>query len=208
MKNKRYLALLIAMVCALCVAGLAGCGGNSSAPAASGGSAAPVVSDEDLIKQDVENVIGTAISKEELLQGLREDQQIAEFEAAGFDAEAYAENMANIFKFEVDSVEVDGDTAVAYCKLTVPNFGDEMEARVVAAVEEASTITDVAAMSEDEQMAFIMGILSDVMAAPDFPTETTDFNIDYIKDGDTWVMKDKDSIEESLSEIGNAAAGL
>lgn len=198
MKNKRFLAILMALACALCVAGLSACGGSAD----------PNVSDEDLIKADCEKVVGTYISPEEMLDALRADDQIAEYEALGLDVESYAQNMSNIFKFAVNSVEVDGDTAVAKCVLTVPNYGSEMQESIEAAIMEAAETTDVASMTEDEQMALIMGIMNDVISDPNFPTEDTDIDIDYVKEGGSWKMKDAESIEENLTRLGTAAAGL
>ena len=205
MKYKRYLAFLMTIVLAFCVMGLAACGGGGST---SSGSAEPQVSDEELIKTNIEDTLGTYVTKEYLVQELRANEDIANLEKLGFDVEGYAENMANIMKFEVAEVKVDGDTAVAKMDITVPNFGSTTQELIEKKAQEMAQDVDVASMSQDEQIAFAMEVTSAVLADPDFPRATSTIDIDYVKSGDTWQMKDQKDVEKKFEEVANSTAGL
>ena len=205
MKYKRYLAFLATIVLAFCVMGLAACGGGGST---SSGSAEPQVSDEELIKTNIEDTLGTYVTKEYLVQELRANEEIAELEKLGFDVEGYAENMANIMKFEVAEVKVDGDTAVAKMDITVPNFGSTTQELIEKKAQEMAQDVDVASMSQDEQIAFAMEVTSAVLADPDFPRATSTIDIDYVKSGDSWQMKDQKDVEKKFEEVANSTAGL
>ena len=205
MKYKRYLAFLATIVLAFCVMGLAACGGGG---AASSGSAEPQVSDEELIKTSIEDTLGAYVTKEYLVQELRANEEIAELEKLGFNVEGYAENMANIMKFEVAEVKVDGDTAVAKMDITVPNFGSTTQELIEKKAQEMAQDVDVASMSQDEQIAFAMEVTSAVLADPDFPRATSTIDIDYVKSGDAWQMKDQKDVEKKFEEVANATAGL
>ena len=205
MKYKRYLAFLATIVLAFCVMGLAACGGGGST---SSGSAEPQVSDEELIKTSIEDTLGTYVTKEYLVQELRANEEIAELEKLGFNVEGYAENMANIMKFEVAEVKVDGDTAVAKMDITVPNFGSTTQELIEKKAQEMAQDVDVASMSQDEQIAFAMEVTSAVLADPDFPRATSTIDIDYVKSGDSWQMKDQKDVEKKFEEVANSTAGL
>lgn len=201
MKKSRILLLALTFVCAFGLFSLAACSGSG---ANSAESQEPQQSDEELITADVEETLGTYITKEELAKSLHEDEDLAAYEEMGMDLDSYAENMANLFKLEVVSVEVDGDTAVAKVALTSPNFGDEAEAMLDEAIEGV----DVSGLSEDEAMSAVMGALNDVLSNPEFPTETDTFDIDYEKVNGTWTMSDQSDVESRLSDLGEALSGL
>ena len=212
MKRFKLVSLVVVLVIALCSMGLVACGGSGQGGGGSeksgGQESTPQPTDEELIKQDVEKIIGTSISAETLLKGLRDDEQMLKFEEMGMDLEEYAKNMAKIFKISIDSVEVEGDEAKAKAKLTVPDFGEKTDKLTEKALEKETKGVTVSELSQDEQIEIFAKVMNGVLSDPDFPTATTDFDIDYVKKDGTWQMKDKDAIESILSAKGGAAAGL
>jgi len=212
MKRFKLVSLVVVLVIALCSMGLVACGGSGQGGGGSeksgGQESAPQPTDEELIKQDVEKIIGTSISAETLLKGLRDDEQMLKFEEMGMDLEEYAKNMAKIFKISIDSVEVEGDEAKAKAKLTVPDFGEKTDKLTEKALEKETKGVTVSELSQDEQIEIFAKVMNGVLSDPDFPTATTDFDIDYVKKDGTWQMKDKNAIESILSAKGGAAAGL
>lgn len=212
MKRFKLVSLVVVLVIALCSMGLVACGGSGQGGGGSeksgGQESAPQPTDEELIKQDVEKIIGTSISAETLLKGLRDDEQMLKFEEMGMDLEEYAKNMAKIFKLSIDSVEVEGDEAKAKAKLTVPDFGEKTDELTEKALEKETKGVTVSELSQDEQIEIFAKVMNGVLSDPDFPTATTDFDIDYVKKDGTWQLKDKDAIESILSAKGGAAAGL
>ena len=150
MRN-RVLAAILVVACVFCVTGLAACGGGSSSASSSaadvGASASSAAdpsssaaadaqaTDEELIKADVENYVGTTMSEEALTATLRADESIAQYAESGFDVDAYAKNMTKIIRLEVESVDVDGDKAVAHAAFTTPDFGDAANEMVMEALE-------------------------------------------------------------------------
>lgn len=212
MKRFKLVSLVVVLVIALCSMGLVACGGSGQGGGGSeksgGQESAPQPTDEELIKQDVEKIIGTSISAETLLKGLRDDEQMLKFEEMGMDLEEYAKNMAKIFKISIDSVEVEGDEAKAKAKLTVPDFGEKTDELTEKALEKETKGVTVSELSQDEQIEIFAKVMNGVLSDPDFPTATTDFDIDYVKKDGTWQLKDKDAIESILSAKGSTAAGL
>ncbi len=150
--------------------------------------------------------MGTNITKEELLQGLREDKEMLELEKQGLDLEAYAANMESKFKLEVVSVDVTGDKAVAHVALTSPEFGEEADALMEKAVDAAIADLDVENMTEDDFTKLMMGVVSDVLTDPTFPTTTQTFDIDYVKNNGTWEMADESGVEADLNSLVDTAA--
>ena len=203
MKNMKLLAILMSLICALCLGGLVACGGGGGDASgdASGGTEqeAPAPTDEELITADAQSVVGSTISADALLEGFENDESMKKFESMGLDLKGYAENMAKIFKFEIVSVDVDGDTAVAHGKLTLPDFGDKTDELQEKAMEEATKGKDFSNMSQDEQIKIFGEVLNGVLSSPDFPTVTEEVPIDYVKNGDKWEMKDKSAVESLLS---------
>ena len=84
-------------------------------------------SDEDLIRADIESIVGTSVSKEALAASFRTDSQMVEFEKIGMDIDAYAEAFSKKCKLEIDFIEVKSDTAVAKVTFTTPRLDDEAE---------------------------------------------------------------------------------
>lgn len=221
--RSRFLAAALAVACAFCVMGLAACGGGSpsasssaagassstsSAAESSASSAAETpATDEELIKADVESFIGTVVSEETLTASLKADESIAQYAENGFDVDAYAKNMAKIIKFEVTSVDVDGDKAVAHGALTIPDFGDAADEMVGDALEAKLASVDADSLTEDGQVALLMEVLTEVLTSPDFPTTTSEFDIDYAKKDGSWTMQDQPGVAQKLGAIGAGAMG-
>lgn len=214
MKSNKILALMLAAVLAAGSLGLAACGGGGSS--SGGDDAKPTDSqqektpagptDEELIKEDLEKVVGFSVSKEEMLEGFLEDEDMKHFQELGFDLEAYAENMSNKIKFDVRSIDVSGDTAVAHVTLTFPEFNEAAEALIEKRADEAFADIDLESITEEEFLAKYMGVVSDTLTDPAFPTVDNEFDIDYVKKGDAWEMADQSEVESQLEALSDAAA--
>ena len=222
MSKFKLTAMAAVLACVLC-AGLVACSssGSGSSAAASGSgsaaasvsaasasSAAPTKSDEQLIKESIEFILGTEVSKDELLTQLRADPAMVQFEQNGLNLEEYAANMANKIKLEVGDIKVNGDTAVATVNLLVPSFSTEAEQMLTNEIMKEIEGKDVSSMSEDDVAQLTLSVLSRVLADPDFPTATTTLDINYAKSNGTWQMQDMDTIMNRLSAAMNMAAGL
>lgn len=217
MKKQKLIISALALTCALAIAGLAGCGGNSasnttssgtasgsaSASASASASSGPSIAEEKAaIEADIEKVIGTTVSKETLEAGLRANSDIQNYIKYGFDVSAYAENMANIMKLEILDIDVDGDEAVAHVRLIMPNFNDaSVEQLMTNALQDLAAGKDVQAMPQDEQLALIMNATTVVLTNPDFPTATSDFDIDYVKKNGEWTMADPEGAQSLMEQF-------
>ena len=218
MRKYRLIVSVLALTCALAIAGLAGCGGSSSSnttasgnassststssASASSASSTNVADDKAAIVADINKVIGTSVSKETLEKGLRADDNVQKYITYGFDVSAYAENMSNIMKLEILDIDVDGDKAVANVRLIMPNFNDEsVEQLMNDALQDLAAGRDVQAMAEDEQIALVMSATSVVLANPNFPTASFDFSIDYAKKNGEWIMVDPAGVDSLMTQF-------
>lgn len=216
----RRTPLLVAalLVCALAVAGLAACSsdsgqssqGNAPAPAEEeSANNTPAPTDEELIKADIEKTIGTYIGKEELAEGLKSDESVKELMQYGFDVDAFAESVANNFKIEVTSVEVDGDAAVATIDITMPSFGgDAADQMLDDALAKKTEGMDITQIPEEDAMKLVVEAAMEVMSDPNFPTETESLDLDYVMKDGQWSLKDTEETRANLSEKALAAAGV
>lgn len=216
---RRTPLLVVALfACALIVAGLAACSGesgqnsqsNAPAPAEEEpANSTPAPTDEELIRADIEKTLGTYVSKEALAESLKSDESVKELIQYGFDADVIAESVASKFKLEVTSVEVDGDTAVATVDMTVPSFGgDTTDQMLDDALTKKTEGMDLSQMSEEDAMTLMMDAVVEVISDPNFPTETESLDLDYVKKDGQWSLKDTADTEALLAEKLSLAAGI
>lgn len=216
---RRTPLLVVALfACALIVAGLAACSGESGQSSQSNAPApaeeepansTPAPTDEELIRADIEKTLGTYVSKEALAEGLKSDESVKELIQYGFDADVIAESVASKFKLEVTSVEVDGDTAVATVDMTVPSFGgDTTDQMLDDALTKKTEGMDLSQMSEEDAMTLMMDAVVEVISDPNFPTETESLDLDYVKKDGQWSLKDTADTEALLAEKLSLAAGI
>ena len=206
MKN-RFLAILMACVLACSVFAIAGCGGGSSS---SGSSAAPSgPTDEELITADVEGIFGKIFTPEVIEAIISEGagDTLGQLESLGvtFDYNALAEAFKTVMKVEVTGVTVNGNEATADITITYPDYNDAkgkeaMEAAMTKMLEDVDPATvkdDPDALSKLLNEAIVVGLTS-----PDIPTTSATDSIEYVKNGDTWEMKDADALQDALKEFG------
>jgi hypothetical protein len=205
MKNK-FLAIIMACVLACGVFAIAGCGGNSS----SGSSAAPSgPTDEELITADVDGIFGKIFTPDVIKELVAEGagDSLGQMESLGItiDYDALAEAFKNVIKIKVDSVEVNGDTAVANVTITYPNYNDPAANEVMEKVmtEKLSGIDATKLQNDpDSVSAALNEAIVAGLTSTDIPTASEASTIDYVKSGDTWTMKDADKIEDLLKSYG------
>lgn len=206
MKNRKYLAILMACVLAFGMMALVGCGGqqqSGSAPAAPSGP-----TDEELIAEDFSHVfddIFTADGIKAIVESTTGDA-LASLESLGVtvDYDAFANAFKQVFVIEVTSVQVNGDTAVADVSITYPDYGsDAGQAAMNDAMNKAIEGVDLQAIAGDPDE--LSKVLNDAMIAgltsSDIPTTTQSDKIDYEKVDGTWQMKDKDELTDALSQF-------
>lgn len=215
--NKRLFAFALALACILATLGLAACGTDSGAgdagtaadAAAPGSSTAQAgtdertPSDEETISQDVDAFFESVLGKENLAGILRGNAEIAELEQMGMDIDALAETLAGVVKVEVESVDVDGDGAVAKVKMSMPDFSTDMDAKMQQALQDALGSQDPSTMGQEELMHVFNQAMQAVLTDPDLPETSEMADIDYVRDGGAWRMKDEDAaagITEAMAE--------
>ena len=236
MKTRNSLVLMLALACAFCMAILVACGGGGASSAASSEAASSTasaevsssavsveagsseaasaqetsseaaLSDEEVIKDNLEKTIGAFLTKDVFVAALRANDSTAGLEEMGMSLDELADVMLQVIKFEIVSVEVNGDTAVAKCKMTMPDFNNEEAENVLADVliRELDG-ADPTTVPEDEQAKILMKVMKAALTDPAFPMISQDLDIDYEKKGDTWLMVGQDSLESSL---GDALGGF
>lgn len=214
--------MLMALICALGMTALAGCGGSnapssSSEPADSSSAAAPAdsassasqeASDEELIKADLEAMAGTFVSKDAMMAALQADESVMAFAEMGVDLDSIAENMAKLIRFEVTAVGVTGDTAVAHAAFTMPDFASVTDEAMYAKIEEITAGKDVQSMTEEEQVAMFAEVMTALLSDPNFPTATDELDINYEKENGTWKMADPEGFTQSIETLGSSLAGV
>lgn len=195
MRRSKRAALVTAVLCVLCLVGLAACSGNIEAQK----------SDEALIEEDVATAIGMNVTKEELADGMREDSELQQLEQLGLDFDSYAENIAGKFEVGMESVRVDGGTAVAALDVLVPDLGEKADALADQVIENAIAGLDTSSMSEEELMKVLSQALNDALSSPDFPTTSTTLNVDYVKKDGSWQLKDPNGVKQQLFGLANVS---
>ena len=209
MKKMRLIGMTLMFACILGMAGLVACSGGSTSSAASGSEGASsaaasesaALSDEEIIKADAQTVLDSLITKEVLVEAMKNDESFAAFQSMGLDLDEFAEKLTGVFKFSVGDVTVNGDTATAAVTMTLPDFSADTDELLNKAMTEVTDGVDVEGMSEKEQVSLIMDVMMKVMTDPDMPTTSSDFDLKYTKDNGTWKVDEEGLDVESLSEI-------
>lgn len=186
-KSYAHITVLV-LICALCLAVFAGCGGEK-------------VSDEELISKNIEEVLGLGVTAEELATGFREDAEFVELaEQAQIDIDAYAEALAKHFSAEIKSVAVDGKSALATITVNAPDFAamnDVLDEKLDEMIEEM----DPEDITEENLMAKMGELMVSIFDDPDCKIATSDIEVPYVKNGKAWEMEDQAAAEAALSAI-------
>ena len=211
MKNRRYLAILMACVLAFGMLALAGCGGGNSSSASGSSSASEATgpTDEELITADVENIFARIFTPDTIktLIASSAGDALTQMEQAGItiDYDAMAEAFKNVITVKVDSVQVNGDTAVANVTISYPDYNDPSANQVMESVM-TEKLADVDASMLQNDPDAVSKLLNEAIIAgltsSDIPVSTQTDAIEYVKNGDTWAMKDADELEETLKSYG------
>lgn len=197
--KKTFLAIMMSLVCALGVLGLAACDSQDSGISQEFG-----ISDEDAIKQDCQTQMESALSKDVIAAAFRTVDGMDEAEEMGFDVDAVAEVMANLVTVEVTDVTVDGDTGTATVQVTYPDFNDDEMQELIA--EKANDIDVESLSSTEDFMKAYQDILIEAFQDESVPTTTEENEIEYEKVDGTWQMVDADEFTEQIEELTGAGA--
>lgn len=196
--KKRFLLVVTTLVFALALGGLAACGGSAGSSSDGGGP-----SDEELITQDVESTLSSMLDQDTIATAFRSVEGVSDLEGLGFDVDAVSEAIASSLKFEVENVTVDGDAATATVKMSYPDFeSDEM----AAALQEKLESLDVADMTSTADIVkAYQDAMVEVLTDSSLPQASDQTEVDYVRDGDGWKMKDEDAIAEEINELAETA---
>lgn len=203
--TKKLVAMVaFAAVLAMSLTMLVACGGGSDSKSGSdSGKAASTPaaqSDEDLIKADIEKVVGTTVSAKDLAEGFKADEDFVQIaEMASLDLDKYAEKIATRFSAVVKDVKVDGDNAVAKLEVTSPDF-KAMYELLDKKLEEALADVDVANITEEEYGKMVGQLMLDVFDDPEFPNATAECDVDYAKKDGEWSIVDPSVLENELKK--------
>lgn len=199
---KKSTRVLIAAVLApvLSIGVLTACSSNDPAPSTAPESAssapadpapaASAASDEELITADLEKFIETTFTSQQFADTIRQNSDLQDLVALGFDIDAFAEDIMNLFSLDVTTVEVSGDTAIARVAVIEPVFSTEASTLMEQEMNRIEERVDVDSMTEEELMPYFMEAMSAVLSDPNFPTTTNDVKVEYVKNGDNWEMSD------------------
>lgn len=164
-----------ALVAAMCMGSLVGCGGANS---------------EDLIRnavteefESLKNLDDAAMS--ELMEGASMGDTTA-LEQYGIDQEEYLRSYLEGFDYRIDDVTVDGDTAKVMVVLTCKSASDIQQAITDSAskmVEDASIVD----LDESALNSKIGEIFMEAIASVQ-PTETESIELTYELSGNTWEL--------------------
>lgn len=199
---KKSTRVLIAAVLApvLSIGVLTACSSNDPAPSTAPESAssapadpapaASAASDEELITADLEKFIETTFTSQQFADTIRQNSDLQDLVALGFDIDAFAEDIMNLFSLDVTTVEVSGDTAIARVAAIEPVFSTEASTLMEQEMNRIEERVDVDSMTEEELMPYFMEAMSAVLSDPNFPTTTNDVKVEYVKNGDNWEMSD------------------
>lgn len=217
MKN-RFLVVLLALICALSMAGLVACSGGNAAQSSSqaessatasdaAASSAAATEDEAAIKQDAEKVVSTMFGKDSIETMFNANESLAQLKDLGFDISKLADFISGLITSEVTNVKVDGETAVATIKISYPEWNDEVSAALQEKATAALEGIDFDGMSQEDAMSAYMDAYFSAIESTEFPQVSEELTIDYLKDGDTWKMKDGENFQEELVSVASTLGG-
>lgn len=188
--KKNLTMLLLAALCALGVAGLAGCGGPSA---------------EEVIREGVtaefEAVVDTESEEyQELVEALEQAGDLATY---GVDEKAFMDSMYDGFAYEIGEIAVDEDagTAVVNVTMSCKTFADIFNAMMddaLALAEDPAAAT----MTQDELNAKLGEIM---MAAVDgAEVKQTELELDVVRDDEgAWSWDDAAEDEVVAAMMGD-----
>ena len=188
--KKNLTALLLAVLCALGVVGLAGCGGPSA---------------EEVIREGVtaefEAVVDTESEEyQELVEAL---EQAGDLETYGVDEKAFMDSMYDGFAYEIGDIEVDEEagTAVVDVKLSCKTFADifnTMMEDALALAEDPAAAT----MTQDELNAKLGEIMMGAVDGAE--VRDTDLKLDVDRDDEgSWSWDDTAEDEVTAALMGD-----
>lgn len=184
--KKKFWAMPLVLIAAVCVALLSACGGPSV---------------EELIREDLTTEFDAVNPQDEDLLASMEASSEGSFEQLGIDIQDFAEAYLGDFTYEIGDIVVDEEAGTADATVTVSmkSMSAILE-EFTTQFEEWIATVDLSTMSSDEELYLKAGeILLDVTAA----TESTesDVVITYSKDSEgTWVA-DEDAAAAILEAM-------
>lgn len=196
---KKFLTILMALTLMLTL--FAGCGaktttsdGNDKKVEAS----AKGSKDQEAIIADLKKELNIDGYEAQVAAELKADQEfIATTNQVNLDIDEYVNAIAKKYKWDIGDVTVDGDKAVAKVTMTSPDF-NAMDTLLDEKIEAFKASNDVSTMTEQDLMKALGEMMLEIVKADDLPLETQDFDIDYIKEGNTWKMADYDGVEQEM----------
>ena len=158
-----------------------------------------VKADKDTIGADVAKVFGSTITADEIKKELLNDEIVSEYVRMGFDADAYAENMAKLYKVELKDIKVDNDKADVVLVLTCPVFNDEAEKRINDELSKAGVPDNETPEEAKENLQAYIDAATKVLTEPDFPVTSGECTVKYVKADGVWKVEDPDEAQKQVS---------
>ena len=200
--RKRVSIVVVAMLCACCLA-FAACGGSSassSATSASGSatssaSAASANADEQAIVKDIEtNATWFEDNKSQIADEIAADKDTSDMLAlVGVDAKEFGQAFADGMSMKCGKVTVNGDKAVAEILITAPD-SEAMNVEMDKALEEL----DVQSLSGNEALNKVGEAI--MKAVKNTPTKEVAIEVDYVKNNGTWEVADIDKLKSAMQK--------
>ena len=149
--------------------------------------------------------MGTLVSPTTVAASFASNDEMTELlDMMGMTSQEFAELVCDVITFDVKSVTVNGDSATLVTTLTTPDF-TELDTVMDGLIEEMFGEVDVDNMTEEELGQLFADLMRATLTSPDLPTESTDFDIDYVKANGKWTMEDSSDV---ASAIGNVTSTL
>ena len=170
-------ALLAAVVCAMMALTLTACASESA---------------EDIIRNDLtEELEAIKNLDQEILDELLASMGDLGLEEYGITSEDLCRAWLDGFDYSIDSVVVDGDSAVATVTISCRSLIDGMYAWYYDVLDDES----IYSMSEEELNAYIGSALFEALSNASIETNTVD--LPYVLNGDTWY--EDDGFDEAIT---------
>ena len=211
---KKIIAILLTTVLILTV--FAGC--SSTTPSSAGKNTdsgksgtdidnGPKLSkDQKAILADLEKEFSVDGYEKEIADEIKTDEETTQIvDSLGITVDDYVSGIVKHYGWTFGDITVDGDTAVAAVTMTYPDFDKMGEILDAKADEWLEAQGGVEAVTEEQFYQAYGKIVMDILNSDEFPVLTADFNVDYIKDGKDWVIKDRDAVTDTMNEAQGAA---
>ena len=222
MKYRKVIAILMMV---FLTAALTACGGSepsrsasseTSVSASSSESAAPAessaetsseasaaVSDEDLIRQDLEPRLGLVDdAREEIVTQLSADESMKTlFEQTGISVEDFARPLADKINWEITSITVNGEEGTAVVTLTMPDF-ETLNTTMTERIETWADEQDPSQFETQEDLYKAVGqLVLEIVQDPEVPTYTDTLDVAYKKAGGSWSPVDEAGLKAEFQTI-------